>query len=522
MTDSPMRNGCGTQQNPIVRGVSLYNSMFDQGHVLQDLLSQTYEGTGTGVDPFMVQWASNDPADPHCFSRARRWVFTIILALSTLSVALASSAYTGAVPQLVQEYGISSTTAYLGVTLFVMCFAVGPLLWASLSEILGRQAVFIGTFAAFTAFNVGAACSPNIPTLLLCRFFAGAFGSSSLVNTGGVIADLFPSEERNTPMSIFTASLFFGPTLGPIIGSFIGMAEGWRWIQGFIAVMSGVLWIAGSLIIPETYSPVLLRRRARILSAQTGKQYRSKLEETQSPHAVLVKTALVRPWLLLTFEPVVLLISIYLAIVYGILYLLFAAFPLVYHEMRGWTAGIATLPFLAVLVGMVLGVSYSFIHDHRRARAISHSADKTTTAEQRLHPAMVGAIAIPLGLFTFAWTNFPSVHFIVSCIGTALFGFGLVCIFISMSHYLVDSYSIFAASSLAASSVFRSVLGAVFPLFTPRMYETLGIRWASSVPAFLALACIPIPFLLQRHGPWLRSKCRYMIEAREATRVIRS
>ncbi|OGM50006.1 MFS transporter [Aspergillus bombycis] len=522
MADSPMRNGCGRQQDPIVRGVSLCHPMIDQGHVMQDLLSQTYEGTGTGADPFLVQWASNDPADPHYFSRARKWVFTIILTLSTLSVALASSAYTGAVPQLVQEYGISSTTAYLGVTLFVMCFAVGPLLWASLSEILGRQAVFVGTFAAFTAFNVGAACSHNIPTLLLCRFFAGAFGSSSLVNTGGVIADLFSPEERNTPMSIFTASLFFGPTLGPIIGSFIGMTKGWRWIQGFIAIMSGVLWIAGSLIIPETYSPVLLRRRARIFSARTGKEYRSKLEETQSPHAVLVKTALVRPWLLLTFEPVVLLISIYLAIVYGILYLLFAAFPLVYHGMRGWTAGIATLPFLAVLVGMVFGVAYSFLHDHRRARAISHSVENTTTAEKRLHPAMVGAIAIPLGLLTFAWTNFPSVHFIAGCIGTALFGFGLVCIFISMSHYLVDSYSIFAASSLAASSVFRSVLGAVFPLFTPRMYETLGIRWASSVPAFLALGCIPIPFLLQRHGPWLRSKCRYMIKAREATRVIRS
>lgn len=279
------------------------------------------------------------------------------------------------------------------VSLFVLCFAVGPLFWASLSEIIGRQAVFITTFGAFTAFNVGAACSRNIAALLVCRLFSGVFGSSSLVNTGGVLADIFFAEERSSAMSIFTTSLFFGPTLGPIIGCFVGMTQGWRWIEGFISIMSGVLWIAGSLMISETYSPVLLCKRARTLSTLTGKTYRRKVEEHGKPNSAIVKTAFVRPWLLLSVEPVILLISTYLAIVYGILYLLFVAFPVVYHEERGWNSSVATLPFLAVLVGMAIGVIYCTVYDKLYAHRGLDDVDNTSVVERRLQPATVGAIA---------------------------------------------------------------------------------------------------------------------------------
>ncbi|PLB37658.1 MFS transporter [Aspergillus candidus] len=486
-----------------------------------DILCQSYDGSGTGTDPFLVKWVANDPTDPQSFSKTRKWAITFLLSLSTLSVALASSAYTSAVPQLIEEYDVSAPTAYLGVSLFVVCFAVGPLVWASLCEIMGRQIIFITTFAAFTAFSVGAACSKNIESLLVCRFFAGAFGSSSLVNTGGVLADIFSLKERGPAMSIFTASLFFGPTLGPIIGSFIEQTQSWRWIEGFIAIMSGVLWITGSLMIPETYSPVLLQRRAHALSRLTSKVYRSKAQENRKSHSTLLKDALIRPWCLLFLEPVVILVSTYLAIVYGILYLLFAAFPVVYREQRGWKASIASLPFLAVLLGMSLGVAYCMIYDHQPPARGEERTGNTNNTTRRLQPAIVGAIAIPIGLFTFSWTNHPSIHFIVSCIGSALFGFGLVNIFISMSNYLVDTYSVFAASSLAASSVLRSILGAVFPLFTPAMYQALGIHWASSIPSFLSLACVPIPFCLWRYHVWLGSKSRYIIKAREVTANLR-
>jgi hypothetical protein len=82
-------------------------------------------------------------------------------------------------------------------------------------------------------------------------------------------------------------------------------------------------------------------------------------------------------------------------------------------------------------------------------------------------------------------------------------------------NYLIDAYTIYAASVLAANSVLRSLFGAAFPLFTVQMYNNLGIHWASSIPAFLALACTPFPFIFYKNGERIRMKCKYAKEAHE-------
>jgi hypothetical protein len=103
----------------------------------------------------------------------------------------------------------------------------------------------------------------------------------------------------------------------------------------------------------------------------------------------------------------------------------------------------------------------------------------------------------------------------------APFGFGMVLVFLSVVNYLIDSYTIYAASVLAASAVLRSLFGAVFPLFTSYMYRSLGIHWASSVPAFLALACVPSPFLFFKHGSAIRKRCKFSARADALARKLR-
>jgi len=76
--------------------------------------------------------------------------------------------------------------------------------------------------------------------------------------------------------------------------------------------------------VPETYAPVLLRKRAARLSKLSGKVYRSQADAEQgrvsAGHAF--KTALSRPWVLLFREPIVFLLSLYMAIIYGTLYMM--------------------------------------------------------------------------------------------------------------------------------------------------------------------------------------------------------
>lgn len=513
---------------------SHWQLVFDQTHVTPEVLRQRYPGSGTHDDPYVVEYIQNDRRNPMLFPMWKKWAITLLVAFATLAVAFVSAAYTGGVAQIIQEFNVSTEVATLGVSLFVLGFAIGPLLWAPFSEMYGRQVLFFGTYAMLTFFNAGAAGSQNIQTLLILRFFAGAFGSSPLTNAGGVIADMFPASQRGVAMSVFAAAPFLGPTIGPIVGGFLAESEGWRWVEGLMAIFTGVLWIMGALLIPETYSPVILRRRAKKLSQMTGKVYKSRMEVEKGQKSLgsELKTAVSRPWVLLLREPIVLLLSIYMAIIYGTLYMMFAAFPIVYQQNRGWSEGVGGLAFIGVAVGMMGAIAYT-IPDNNRYNRIADQNGGKAPPEARLPPSMIGSVCLPLGLFWFAWTNYPSIHWSVSIIGTAPFGFGMVLVFLSIMNYLIDAYTIYAASVLAANSVLRSLFGAIFPLFTTcmsffpspyshmmigltlstDMYHNLGIHWASSIPAFLALICVPFPFLFYKYGRSIRLRCKFAAEA---------
>lgn len=288
-----------------------------------------------------------------------------------------------------------------------------------------------------------------------------------------------------------------------------------------MAIFSGLIWMIGSLIVPETYAPLLLRKRAQRLSHITGQVYCSKLDFERGEVSIkdAFGAALLRPWILLFAEPIVFLLSIYMAIVYGTLYMLFGAYPIVFQEIRGWNEGVGSLPFLGVMTGMMIAVAAN-MWDNKRYVRVSKQHHGFAPPETRLVPTMVGGFAVPIGLFWFAWTNGTNVHWIVSIIAGAPFGFGMVLVFLSIMTYLVDAYTIYAASVLAANSVIRSCFGAGFPLFTTYMYHNLGIHWASCIPAFLAVACMPFPFLFYRYGAQIRRRCKYAAEADDFKRKL--
>ncbi|KAK2064177.1 major facilitator superfamily transporter [Colletotrichum caudatum] len=500
-------------QKPVNKA-SYFHLLFDQAGVTDAVLETKYPGEGTHDAPYVVDFLPEDAHNPQTFPKWKKWTYTIEQAVATLAVAFVSTAYSGGIAEVIRDFGVSTEIGILGVSLFVVGFAVGPLIWAPLSELYGRQYLFIVTYIALTAFNAGAAGAQNIETLIILRFFAGTFGASPLTNAGGVIADMFNANDRGLATAVFATAPFLGPSIGPIVGGFLGVAEGWRWVEGLMAIFTGTLLIVVGLTVPETYAPVLLRRRAEKLSQITGKSYISKYEahEPRKTVARQFKIALSRPWVLLFKEPIVLLTSIYMAIIYGTLYMLFAAFPIVFQRYRGWSPGVGGLAFLGVAVGMIAAVTFT-VFDSRRYLKVSAAHGGFAPAEARLPPSMIGACLLPIGLFWFAWTNGPEIHWIVPIIASGFFAAGLVLVFLSLLNYLIDSYVIFAASVLAANSVLRSLFGAAFPLFTTQMYENLGIHWASSVPAFLAVACLPFPFLFYKYGHIIRKKCAYAAEA---------
>ncbi|KAL8700837.1 MAG: hypothetical protein Q9201_005230 [Fulgogasparrea decipioides] len=342
-----------------------------------------FPGSGTQEDPYIVGWVENDPRNPLHFNDSRKWLWSLLMALATMAVALTTSAYTAPAKELKADFGISQEVFELGLSLFVLGFAVGPIFWAPLSE---------------------------------------------------------------------------------------------------IAILSGTMCILVAIIVPETYGPFLLKRRAQALSKLTGDVHVSKLNknELEPTLRAKLKIALSRPWLMLFHEPIVLILTVYLALLYGTviapipaiddsvadgnqLYMFFGAFPIVYQTHRGWSEGISGLSFCGIALGILLGILYMFPENTRYQKIVDRNEE---TPETRLPPSIVGSIAIPISIFWFAWSNSPTVHWIVSIAAQVPFGFGFVLVYISVQEYLVDAYTVYAASVLAANTIFRSAFGAVFPLFT--------------------------------------------------------
>ncbi|ORY25525.1 major facilitator superfamily domain-containing protein [Naematelia encephala] len=482
------------------------------------IISHPYQGNGTESDPYVVDWlpaAEGDPENPMTWEYGYKWLVTICVAIATMAVAMASSTLSGATESIEQTFGVYKEQVYVMITSgFVLGFVVGPLLWAPMSEVLGRRTLFIFTYVLFTIFNGGVIASQNVWTLIILRFFAGTAGSSPLTNAGGTVSDLFSAKDRGLGMGVFASAPLLGPTIGPIIGGFLGETHGWRWVAAFIALFTAVLTVLGTVAIPETYAPVLLRSRAQLLSKATGKVYRSKFEKDKAVKlGELFNTALSRPWVLLFREPIVLLLSTYLAIVYATLYMLFGSFPIIFEQSRGWSPGISGLAFLGVLTGFLLALAYTLLIENRRY-ANKLATEGWLPPEERLHAGIIGGILLPIGLFAFAWTAAPArIHWIAPIICSAPFGFGMVLVFLSIFNYLIDAYLLYAASVLAANSVLRSLFGVAFPLFVPPMYRNLGINWACTLVAFLALACTPMPIIFFFKGRAVRRSSKFAREA---------
>jgi hypothetical protein len=179
-----------------------------------DVCNQTYAGNGTVDDPYIIDYLHNDRQDAMNFTKGRKWAVAILQSLSTFAVTFASSVYASGIQGVMRRFDVSAEVATLGLSLFVLGFAVGPLIWAPLSEVYGRRSIYVVSYTAYTAFSVAAACAPNITALLVLRFFASAFGSSSMTNTGGVIADMFSKAERGVATGLFVTAPFLGPALG--------------------------------------------------------------------------------------------------------------------------------------------------------------------------------------------------------------------------------------------------------------------------------------------------------------------
>lgn len=467
----------------------------------------------------MVTWdGDDDPENPYNWPIIYKVLFITKIGLLTAFIYMASAIYTPGIEEIMETMKVSKVLATLPLTLFVFGYGIGPMVLSPLSEDarFGRTSIYIVTLFIFFILQIPTALVTDIASLSVLRFLAGFFASPCLATGGASLGDVTQMAYMPMALSGWSAGAVCAPTLGPVIGAALVVAGGYHWPFWFVCISSGALFLVLSFFLPESYGKTILYRKAERLRALTGNMNitsEGHIEnESKELSKVLVETFW-RPFEIMIFEPVVLLINIYLGLLYAIIYLWFEAFPIVFFQMYGFTLVEMGASYVCLIVGIFVGFCF-YLPVIYRVFTKKILDGQEITPEVLLPICITGSVLLPIGLIILAWTATPSVHWVVPMIGGGLFMCGAFLIYQTMFNYLGMSFYRFLASVFAGNAFFRAMMGGAFPLFGTALFENLGtekfpVAWGTMVLAFIMLLMILIPVLFYLNGPKLRARSKY-------------
>ena len=365
-----------------------------------------------------------------------------MLGFTTLITAFTSSIFSAATQAVAVYFHVSIEVGILGLSLYVLGFAAGPILWAPLSELKGRRLPLVLSMFGFSIFQIGVATAKDLQTVMLCRFFGGLFGACPLAVVAAVFSDMFNNRTRGLAITVFSMMVFTGPLLAPFVGGFITESYlGWRWTEYLVAILGFFAFGIDLIFLEETYPPVVLVEKAAELRRRTSNWgIHAKQEEIEVDFRELVSKNFSRPLRILVTEPIVLLLSIYMAFIYGLLYLFLEAYPIVFQQTHHMNGGVGGLPYFGMIIGMLCAGLYIVLTQPSYNKKLAAN-NGIPVPEWRLPPVIVGGVSFMAGLFWFAWSGYKeSIPWIVPTLSGLLTGFGLLSIFLQSLNYIVDAY----------------------------------------------------------------------------------
>ncbi|KAJ1028452.1 hypothetical protein NDA16_001618 [Ustilago loliicola] len=466
----------------------------------------------------------SDEENPQNWSIRHKWTVTALVSCLYFNATITSSIGTGATAQYMYQYSITHEVSALVLSIYMIGFCIGPPLWGPLSEMYGRLIVNYLSVPGYFFFNIGCALAPNVQTLLVCRFFVGLFAAASQANSGGTIADIWLPQVRLWPMFTYSLAAFMGPTLGPLAGGFLAGSDvespRWRWIYWMLCMLSVVSMALVILIQRESYPPVLLKRKAKKLRKEMGRNDILAPGESLSengalapiPWSEILRVHVGRPFHMLFTEAPLMYATLWTSYCYAVIFIFFEAYPVVFTGTYGFNAGEVGLAFLAI--GLGIAISAPIVgYFNKRSIAARIAAGGKPVPESRLPQVALSAPLFAVGFFWFGWTARSSIHFMVPILAGLPIGVSLMLAFNSLATYAAECYHIYTASALSAMAFSRCLFAIFVPLFGRQMFEGLATGWAASVLGFVSIAAIPVPFVFLKYGKAIRLRSKMCINA---------
>ncbi|KAL4904077.1 hypothetical protein BDW74DRAFT_179168 [Aspergillus multicolor] len=458
-------------------------------------------------DPYLVTFSPTDRVltDPQTWPLSKKLKFTLIACAMIFLTSFSSSIFGPAAPTTASEFHVSTVVMNLSVALFVAGFSIGPLFFAPLSQIVGNAVpLFIALFGC-ALFQIPQSLATNAQTIIISRFLQGMLGSGVLAVGSGMLAEVWPIHTRAIAVGASATSMNLGSSVGPIVGSYILDRYGWRWIGWVTLLVYVFIGLLTPFSVHESSRKRILERKASKIRKETGD---NSFYAPSEKHALTLGTLVQRygkmPLAMMAQEPILIVITLYLTLVYGTLYLSYQMFPYAF-KMRGWSAPVSSLPFISVLLGVVSAWGIVVLHTrHFYWRALKRG---TATPESRLPPMILGGCMLFPSLLWFGWAM--RTHWIAQVMSCFFVGCALQLIFISGIVYIVDVYMPNANSAISIHVAVRSLVSASFPLWGSSVYKKLGVEWTSTLLAGLGVLLMPSPILFYFYGGKIRSWSRF-------------
>ncbi|KAK4047220.1 hypothetical protein OIV83_005522 [Microbotryomycetes sp. JL201] len=442
---------------------------------------------------------------------SKRWKNALIISITGFLSTTGSSILVPAATFMQDEWNVSSRelTTLATTAMYVFGLGAGPFLFAPVSELYG-----------FLAFNLGCCFAPNLPAMIVLRFFSGVFGSSGPGLGVATISDLFVPRERGRAISVYALGPLLGPSLGSILGNYIVLAY-WRWTLRVLTIAVGVNVLLVVTCMNETYAPVLeklYREQGELVHEPTGVLDRAMAVFRPHPEAksVVLRTFTRPPRMLM--NPVCAIFVTYYAYIYAIIYVYLVSLPLLFarHDpptgifTYGWGPKTQGLSYLGLTIGFLSAAAVASQYADKIYRACCTRYKSDGQPEFRLVLTQIGMLLFPMGIFVWAWTAQAQTHWIFPLLGSALLAFGLMLAFNSIQNFVVDAFVPYSAAAMAAATLARSIAGCVLPIFSDNLFISLGYGVGGTILACVSLPAIPAPFVLFMYGHRLREKYKFV------------
>ncbi|CAG8961645.1 hypothetical protein HYFRA_00006182 [Hymenoscyphus fraxineus] len=464
-------------------------------------------------DPSLIAWdGPEDPENPKNWTIRHKWAAVFIVSSFTFISPVSSSMVAPAITSIAKELDITNQTEqFMTLSVFVLAYAIAPMFLGPLSETYGRVIVLQLSNLLYLIFNLACGFARTKNQLIVFRFLSGCGGSAPLAIGGGVLGDLFNAEQRGKAMSMYSLAPMLGPAVGPIAGGFITENTSWRWVFYATSIADAFIQVMGLFFLQETYTPVLLERKKNKLIKESGNSdLHTEFDRPDRTFSKTLRIAAIRPFKLLGTQIIVQVLALYMAYLYGLTYLVLSTFPVLWTEHYHEPIGTGSLNYISLGLGFFLGSQGAAYFQDKIYKALKNRNNGVGKPEFRVPLMLPGAILVPIGLFWYGWSAQAHLHWIMPNIGAVIFSAGTIIGFQCIQTYVVDSYTRFAASALAAVAMIRCIAAFGFPLFASYMYSALNYGWGNSLLAFIAIGLgWPAPILLWRFGETLRKKSKF-------------